>query len=1608
MFKKLKIRTKILLAFTVIAIITVATIAFLAFSIGQSTLERESFNKLTAVREMKASQIEDYFQLITDQLITQSEDRMIIEAMTDFGAGYRSIQQEVGLSGLSVTTVPALEAYYRSEFLERLVPNLLREVTVEEYLPQDNAAVILQDLYITSNPFETGSKHLLDAADDGSNYSQAHELYHPILRDFLEHFGYYDIFLVDTQGNIVYSVFKEVDYGTSLTDGPYSDTNFARVFRSALEADDSEVVAVADFEPYHPSYNASAAFMASPIFEGSEKIGVLVFQMPIDRINDIMTNSQNWAEVGLGESGETYLVGPDFRLRNQSRFLIEDRDNYFQAIDQAGVPLATIGQIRNLFSTIGLQEVNTEGTNAALAGENGTDTFPDYRGVPVLSSYKPLEIEGLNWAIMSEIDEAEAFSSIRSLGLRLALGSVILIFVVIVSAVLFSRTITQPIEQLRLQANEISAGNLNMTISVDAEDEIGDLTLAIETMRLSNRGLVGDLEEINQNLENLVVERTARLEASERQSNSIIQQSSDAIIVMDGEGQVLVWNAQAEQIFGYSLEEMLGNPIDRIVPEIHEKRHRQSLDQAKKSGHLQYPGITHELTAMGRDGKEFPMELSVSQWKLGDKSYFSATIRDITERKLAREALIASEANHRTIFQNSPLGMILFNNEGVIIDCNDHFVGLMGSTREQLIGFNTLENASDSEVREGLRRAINGQQAEFEGNYTSATGSISRSLRIIYNPVNPDQPRSKVIATLEDISERKRMERDMRESESRFRSLFEDSPISLWEEDFSGIKALFDELRESGIEDLPRHFEENPDVVEQASSLIKVINVNQVTLDLYGANDREELLGNLVQIFTDESQEAFKEELIALSAGQTHYQGEIVNRKLDGTLFDCIIVFTVAPGFEDTWSKVFVSITDITERKKLEAQLRQTALEAQLMHRSSELASAAESVNEALQDVLNTICEMTGWPVGHVYERGVGHRDDELFPTEIWYISDPKEFAEFRRVTEQTKFLNGIGLPGRVMASGQVAWIENVQEDENFPRRHLTPKLVVKGAFGVPVKVSGKVVAVLEFFSDQVVEPDEYLIRIMTHVAEQLSRVFERRETAEALHQAAEAAEAANRAKSAFLANMSHELRTPMNAIIGYSEMLAEDAEDDGYDEMIPDLEKINAAGRHLLGLINDVLDLSKIESGRMELYLERFELNKMLEETRSTVMPLITKNNNNLVTDFGENLGNIRADLTKVRQALFNLLSNAAKFTEGGTITLSAKRELEADGDWILLSVSDTGIGIPADKLDHVFEEFTQADDSTTRNYGGTGLGLPISRRFCQMMDGDITVASQLGHGSTFTIKLPAEVKAATVAKTAVVLEAKKQIPLPEGSRPILIIDDEPHARELLMRTLEADGHLVVTADSGKAGLDLAKRLIPSLITLDIMMPDLDGWTVLQRLKADPELVQIPVIMVSIASDKDMGYTLGAVESLTKPVDRTMLLKLVNQHAGEMDGDQVLVVEDDESVRSLLRRVMEEAGFQVAEAENGAVALERVAERRPDLILLDLMMPVMDGFDFVFELRQGTENRAIPIIVVTAKDLTDEDRNRLVGGVEHIIDKGAFTQDELLQQIRELASGQV
>ncbi len=515
--------------------------------------------------------------------------------------------------------------------------------------------------------------------------------------------------------------------------------------------------------------------------------------------------------------------------------------------------------------------------------------------------------------------------------------------------------------------------------------------------------------------------------------------------------------------------------------------------------------------------------------------------------------------------------------------------------------------------------------------------------------------------------------------------------------------------------------------------------------------------------------------------------------------------------------------------------------------------------------------------------------------------------------------------------------------------------------------------------------------------------ITERRRAAD-LSREKEAAEAANKAKSNFLANMSHELRTPLNAIIGYSEMLQEMAADDGNDDYQGDLKKIHSAGQHLLELINDVLDISKIEAGKMDLYIESFSLDQTIEEVQAVVDPLAKKNSNQLVIDKPPEIGLIRADATKVRQCLLNLLSNACKFTSNGTVKLHAVR----DEGWITFEVSDTGIGMTKEQMAKLFRAFQQADSSTTRKFGGTGLGLAISRRFCQFMNGDITVRSEPGQGTTFTMRIPVEVVLAQPVEGQGKPEQEAQRvseSLPASAAVVLVIDDDPLVADLLRRTLVKDGYRVEYAENGEKGLQLAQQLRPDAITLDVMMPGMDGWQVMTRLKSDPELADIPVILLSIVNDRKTGFALGATEYLTKPLDRERLTAVLGRISNGRGSRLALVVDDLPENRTLLRGALEHDGWTVEEAGNGLEALERLEHRRPDAILLDLMMPEMDGIAFVERLRTSERNRSIPVLVVTAKDITPVDRQRLSGGVQAIMQKGAVDLSELVSQTRALLS---
>jgi signal transduction histidine kinase/DNA-binding response OmpR family regulator len=537
--------------------------------------------------------------------------------------------------------------------------------------------------------------------------------------------------------------------------------------------------------------------------------------------------------------------------------------------------------------------------------------------------------------------------------------------------------------------------------------------------------------------------------------------------------------------------------------------------------------------------------------------------------------------------------------------------------------------------------------------------------------------------------------------------------------------------------------------------------------------------------------------------------------------------------------------------------------------------------------------------------------------------------------------------------------------------------------------------------------------------------IASRRLAEESLMVAREEAVAGARLKSDFIANVSHEFRTPLNAILGYGEILKFEAEKMNRPDLVEDLKSIETAGRHLLGLINDILDFSKIQAGKVELHSEPFSVEDLVEDVMTTIRPLARRNDNHVRVDCGEPAGVMTSDPTRVRQILLNLLSNANKFTEDGEVVLEVRRRKIGEADWVQFTVRDTGIGIDAEKILTLFQEFIQGEVTTTRKYGGTGLGLAISHRLCQMLGGDISVSSQRGKGSVFTVNLPVNAPLAGFAGEAAPpiaaaecasppeAQAVEEAQEPPVSEPVsgggeardllLVIDDDQIVRDLVRRFSEREGYRVVTAASGEEGLRRVVELQPAVITLDVMMPGMDGWTVLEKLKADPALKNIPVVMLTILEERERALALGAAEHLVKPIDWSVFFEVLKKHRTAFPTTPVLVVEDDIANRKALCRLLRREGWHVLEAIHGHSAFKIMEREAPGMILLDWKLPDMDGLEFLDRVRKDPRWCDLPVLMVTAMALGESETQALEGRVDRVLKKGHYTLNDLLTAVSNL-----
>lgn len=528
----MKIKTKIILALVSVGIFSVLTassiIGWTSTDFGKKALEKSAMDQLISIREIKKTQIEDYFRFIQDQVKTFSNDRMIINAIQEFNSSFHSYPSELEVLNYG-RFYDELSTYYSDEFLKQYQNvNNNSKLDIKQVMAQlDNEAIALQYRYIQANPHALGSKdELIDTGGD-SNYELAHKKYHPHIRDYLKKFGYYDIFLVDSNtGDIVYSVFKELDYATSLIDGPYADSGIAEAFKAANTMTEQDSFVLTDFEPYTPSYESPAAFIASPIFENGVKVGVLIFQMPISKIDEIMTYNHQWAESGLGESGETYLVGADLTMRSQGRFMIEDKAAYTSLLKTLGYKESLINSISEKETTIGLQLVDTKGVRDALKGKSGFDIFPDYRGIPVLSAYSPLNVEGMNWVIMSEIDEAEAFAPVKSLINQVLSFSLITALVIIGAATglgiflgkILSKPINSMINSVVACVQDITSGDGDLTFRLDesSRDEMSGLAKAVNSFIETIQAIIREMKAASSQVAIAATEMTQVIEKTNK------------------------------------------------------------------------------------------------------------------------------------------------------------------------------------------------------------------------------------------------------------------------------------------------------------------------------------------------------------------------------------------------------------------------------------------------------------------------------------------------------------------------------------------------------------------------------------------------------------------------------------------------------------------------------------------------------------------------------------------------------------------------------------------------------------------------------------------------------------------------------------------------------------------------------------------------------------------------------------------------------------------------------------------------------------------------------------------------------------------------------------
>jgi len=1071
------------------------------------------------------------------------------------------------------------------------------------------------------------------------------------------------------------------------------------------------------------------------------------------------------------------------------------------------------------------------------------------------------------------------------------------------------------------------------------------------------------------------------------------------LVALDKDGKVNLINQKGCEILGYAEEEILGKDwFENFVPERYRAQLGQNHDNFVAEGQPEY--MSWENPVLTKTGNErlIAWQNIVLDDEQGNYTGTISSGEDITDRVLA-EKQIGLQSAALNAAANS---IVITDQKGIIEWVNPAFTQLTGYTVEDVIGKNprVLKSGKQEEpfYAELWKTILVGKTWQGELQNKRKDGTLYVEEMTITPVLTESGEITHFVAVKQDVTEQVHARVALKESEAHFRSLFDDSPISLWEQDYSETKKYIDALREQGVEDFDHYFRENPEEVLACVSLIHVVNVNQATVELYEAEGKDmvfhrgEFLGQVrdneaVQLISDEAQKAFRDELVALASGKLNFKTESSQMTMKGRRFYSTIEFAVAPGHEEDWSKVFVSIIDITDRRQTEEIIRRSEARYRSLFEESPVSLWEEDFSElkkyfaALKS--SGVTDMQKYLEAH--------------PEEVQQCASLIKVLDVNQATLE---------------------MFGVQDKAEFT--HNLSKILGEGSKDSFVEELAALAEGKTRYENEIVQytrtGEERYVHMALNIAPGFENTWEqvfismldltrRREMEENLRQAKEAAEAAAVAKSEFLANMSHEIRTPMNGVIGMASLLMETSLSKEQREYV---DTIRVSGDTLLTIINDILDFSKIESGKMELEEQPFEVRGCVEEALELLTVKASQKRLDLLYLIEPDVpAYIIGDVTRLRQILVNLISNAVKFTETGEVFISVK-PAAGEKNTLEFVVRDTGVGIPADRLDRLFKSFSQVDSSTTRMFGGTGLGLAISKQLVEMMGGQIWVESKPGEGSTFSFTIRAKPAEGYVRR-----DISERLPEMRGKR-ILVVDDNKTNCRILEIQCQRWGMPVTAVQSGAEALDLlrgGKKF--DLGVIDMQMPQMDGAQLGLAIREMYSKEELPLIMLSsVGKTETIAQLPEDVLSayISKPVKQSLLFDrmaemLMDENRVESDErspveftlDQslagqiplrILLAEDNTVNQKLALRVLEKMGYVADAVANGLEVIEALRRKRYDIVFMDVQMPEMDGLEATRVLRRSDALYQPKIIAMTANAMQGDREKCIEAGMDDYISK--------------------